>query len=197
MRPASHPLLAVAARFAVVFAVLAAPWPGLAHAYTDAVGSIATALADPLLSATNVSFTLRSPAPQEHLPEWRGVIQVKQDLPEGPVRNAGAIDLRRSGYLQLVTFLCLAAAWPAAWRRRKLAAATVAFAVVAATTGASVLDYLVQIGAVQPGAGGATALALVRRALVAAPGMAYAVPALAWVGVVTRPESVPALLRAS
>jgi hypothetical protein len=196
MPRASRPWLAAAARFVAVFALLAAPWPGLARAYADTVGSIATALADPFFASSNVTFALRAPFPEQHLPEWSGVIQVKRDLPEGPVRNAGAIDLRRAGYLQLATFVCLAAAWPAAWQRRKLAATTVALAVLATVTWAPVLDYLVQIGAVQAGDWGATAVALVRRALVAAPGMVYAVPALAWVAV-AQPAYTPAVLRAS
>lgn len=196
MRFDRRALLAAAARFAVVFALLAAPWPGLGRAFAGAVGSAATALANPFFSATNVTFTLRASRPEEHLPDWRGVIQVKQDLPEGPIRNAGAIDLRRAGYLQLATFFCLAAAWPGAWRQRKLLAAVVALAVVGAATGASVLDYLAQIGALHVGDAAATALALARRALVAAPGMAYAVPALAWVAI-AKPGRAPPLLTAS
>jgi hypothetical protein len=176
-------LLVALGRFVLAFALLACPWPGLGRAYADVVGSLATAAADPFFQSGNVTFVLRAPTPDEQVPDWRGVIQVKQDLPEGPVRQKGAIDLRRAGYLQLVTFLCLAVAWPAAWRDRKLLAAGVALLVVGTVTGVSIVDYLVQVGAVDAGHWGSTLLALARRALVGAPGMAYAVPALAWIAV--------------
>jgi hypothetical protein len=147
------------------------------------VGTIATAIADPLLAASNVTLVLRSPTPAEHLPEWDGVIDVKQDFPEGSVRHAGAIDLRRAGYLQLATFIALAAAWPSRRRRRGAAAACVAFAVVSMVIAVPVLDFLAGIGAVHLGACLGTATSLARRALVAAPGMAYALPGLVWLAV--------------
>jgi hypothetical protein len=189
--PDRRALLLALLRFVVAFGLLAAPWPGLGRAYAGVVGSLATAVADPFFESGNVTFVLRAPTPEEQVPDWRGVIQVKQDLPDGPVRQKGAIDLRRAGYLQLVTFLCLAAAWPAAWRDRKLLATGVALLVVALATGTSVLDYLAQIGVVDAGAWGSTVLALARRALVGAPGMAYAVPTLAWIAIARRDDVYP------
>lgn len=171
-------------RFVLVFSILIAPWPGLGRAFTDAVGAAATAVADPLSASSNVTFRLRSPTPAERLPDWRGVIAVRQDTPDGPVNHAGAVDLRRAGYLQLVAFAALTAAWPPRGRARALRAVCAAVVVVAMTVSVPVVDFLVPIGAIHLWGWLATAVRLAARALVAAPGMAYAVPGLTWLAVV-------------
>jgi len=170
-------------RFVLVFCVLVAPWPGLGRAFTDFVGAVATAVADPLSASSNVTFSLRSPLPTERLPDWRGVIAVRQDTPDGPVNHAGAVDLRRAGYLQLAAFAALAAAWPPRGRTRALCAACAALVVVAMTVSVPVVDFLVPIGAVHLWGWLGTAVRLAARALVAAPGMAYALPGLTWLAV--------------
>lgn len=180
MSPVRRVFAAPATRFAVAFAFTIAPWPGLGPVFADVVGATATAIADPIFARSNVTLTVRSPRPEEHQPEWRGVIDVKQDFPEGPVRHAGAIDLRRSGYLQLATFIALAAAWMPKGRRRVLAAVGVVAAVVSTVVVVPIVDFLVQAGVVDLGAGFNTLVALARRILVGAPGMAYAVPGIAW-----------------
>ena len=172
-------------RFVLVFALLVAPWPGLGRVFADTVGAIATAVADPISAASNVTLTLRSPLASEAQTDWRGVIVVRQDLPEGPVQRAGAIDLRRAGYLQLATFIALAVAWPPRGRRRALLAAIVVLAVVSATLALPVLDFLSQIGAVSPGRWLGPLVSLGSRTVVGAPGMAYAIPGLAWVAAVS------------
>jgi hypothetical protein len=179
-RPSS---IAPVLRFALVLALVLAPWPGLGRAFSDAVGAIGTALAEPLSAASNVTFLLRSPKPIEAQPDWRAVISVRQDFPDGPVVHAGAIDLRRAGYLQLAAFVALAVAWPPRGRRRALLAATVALAIVSTAMVLPVLAFLSPIGAVHLGAWLDTLVSLASRALVAAPGMAYAVPGLAWLAV--------------
>jgi hypothetical protein len=146
---------------------------------------VATAFADPFFTASNVTFTLRSPVPIEKLPDWRAVIDVRQDFPDRPKRDAAAIDLRRAGWLQLATFVALAAAWPPRGRRRIVLAASVAFAIVSTCIAVPVVDYLAQVGAVHLGTLLGGVLALVRRALIAAPGMAYAVPGLAWLALMS------------
>ena len=167
------------ARFVVGFAFLAAPWPGLDAAFVGAVGAVATAVADPLTASSNVTFVLRPARAVEEQPAWRGVISVRQDLPDGPVSHAGAIDLRRAGYLQLATFASLALAWPPKSRRRALLAGAVAFGIVAATVAVPIFAFLSTLGVASlPGVDALVSLAA--RALVAAPGMAYAVPGLAW-----------------
>ena len=177
---ASRKLAASLVKFGLVFALLAAPWPGLGHAFTGAVGSIATAIADPLSVSSNVTVVVRSPNQNEAQPDWRGVIAVRQDLPAGPLDKAGAIDLRRAGYLQLATFAALAAAWPPSSRRRAFLAASVALAIVALCIAVPILAFLSSIGAVHPGMPLEALLSLASRALVAAPGMAFAVPGLTW-----------------
>jgi hypothetical protein len=171
------------ARFIVVFVLMVAPWPGLGRTFTDTVGAIATAIADPLTSASNVTFQLRSPNSAEGLPDWRGVIAVRQDFPEGPVAHAGAIDLRRCGYLQLAMFAALAAAWPPRGRRQTLVATALAAGIVSTTIALPILAFLSPLGAVHLGAWLETLVSLASRALVAAPGMAYAVPGIAWLAV--------------
>jgi hypothetical protein len=177
---ASRKLAASLVKFGLVFALLAAPWPGLGHAFTGAVGSIATAIADPLSASSNVTVVVRSPNQDEAQPDWRGVIAVREDLPSGPLDRAGAIDLRRAGYLQLATFAALAVAWPPSGRRRALLAASVALAIVAMCTAVPILAFLSSVGAVDPGTALGALLSLASRALVAAPGMAFAVPGLSW-----------------
>jgi hypothetical protein len=170
-----------AIRFVVVAGLLLYPWPGIGGCYCGAVDSVATALVDPLFDASNVTFVLRAPRPQESLPEWRGVIDVKQDFPEGPVRHAGAIDLRRAGFLQLATFLALAVALPPRGRRQTIVAFGVAAGVVSFLIALPILEFLMQASAIHLWGWLDTLITVARRALVGAPGMAYAIPGLAWV----------------
>jgi hypothetical protein len=191
----NRPVAALALRFVLAFALAAAPWPGLGRAFVAGVGAIATAVADPLSSDSNVTFLLRPPKPSENQPEWHAVIAARQDFPDGPSDHAGAIDLRRAGYLQLATFVALAAAWPPKGRRRALAAAAVASAIVAAAIAIPILAFLSPLGVVHLGPWLQTLLSLASRALVAAPGMAFAIPGLAWVAVCGGPL-VPGIERA-
>jgi hypothetical protein len=179
VRVRDHNLKAAVARFAVTLAILLAPWPGIGRLFPEVVGFIATAIAAPLSSDSNITFVLRSPSPQEGQPAWRGVIDVRQDFPSGTVHHAGAIDLRRVGYLQLAMFLSLAAAWPPkGWRLLRMTLITIA--IVGAVIAAPVLDFLSQIEAVHLGDVLRTAISIVSRAFVAAPAMAYAIPGLVW-----------------
>jgi hypothetical protein len=181
-------------RFVVAFAFIIAPWPGLGSLFVSCVGATATAIADPVFSSSNVTLTVRSPLPEEHQPDWRGVIDVKQDSPDGPVKHAGAMDLRRSGYLQLATFIALAAAWMPKGRRRALTGACVVAGVVSTVVAIPIIDFLAQIDAVHLGAASGTLVSLARRTLVGAPGMAYAVPGIAWLAL-TRWSMHPAAPR--
>jgi len=178
--PARRAFTLSMARFLITLALLLAPWPGLGRAVSEAAGEMATAVLDPFFGSSNVTVVLRSPVPSEGLGDWRGVIDVKQDFPDRPVRNAGAIDLRRAGYLQLATFVSLGAGWPPRGRRRALLVLIVGTLVVASTLAMPLLDFLSSVGAVHLGERMAVVLSLARRALVGAPGMAYAIPGLAW-----------------
>jgi hypothetical protein len=181
--PAKRSPKAILVRFVLALALLIAPWPGLGRAFTGTVGAIATALADPLTASTNVTFLLRSPKDDEALNDWHGVISVRQDFPDGPVDHAGAIDLRRAGYLQLATFGALAVAWPPKGRWLALLAACVSLGLVATVIVLPILDFLSPLGAVHLGACSAALVSLGSRTLVGAPSMAYAVPGLAWFAV--------------
>jgi hypothetical protein len=181
--PPDRSIAAALARFFLAFALMVAPWPGLGSAFAEAVGAIATAAADPISAASNVTFLLRSPKPSENQPEWRAVVSVRQDFPDGPVDHAGAIDLRRAGYLQLVTFVALAAAWPPRGWPGALLATAIALAIVATAIALPILAFLSPIGVVHLGPWLQTLLSLASRALVAAPGMAFAIPGLAWLAV--------------
>lgn len=185
------------ARFVAVLALLIAPWPALGSVFVDGVGSVVTAAADPVFASSNVSFRLRAPRPSEQQPDWRGVIDVKRDLPDGPVRNAGAIDLRRVGYLQLAAFIALAAGWPPVGLRRRLWSLAVAVAIVSTVIAIPIIDFLSEVGVVALGPWLGTAISLARRALVAAPGMAYAVPGLAWLATTRLPSTRSSAIRTS
>jgi hypothetical protein len=187
------PTVRAVARALVVFILLVVPWPGLGGAFTDAVGAVATAIADPLTASSNVTFVLRSPVPEENQPEWRAVISVRRDSPDGPTVDQGAADLRRAGYLQLAVFAALAAGWPPRGWRRALLGLILSGGVVAGTIAVPVLAYLAGIGVLQAGDAVRMVLSLASRALVAAPGMAFAVPGLTWLAFVSgaRPARGP------
>jgi hypothetical protein len=93
----------------------------------------------------------------------------------------------------LATFVALATGWPPRGTRRRVQAAVVALAIVSATIAVPIFDYLSDVGAIHLGALLAGAVALARRALVAAPGMAYAVPGLVWLAL--NPEAWAPTLR--
>ena len=189
------PLARALARFALVFALCVAPWPGLGRAFVAAVGAVATAIADPLSAASSVTLVVRAAQPAEARPEWDAVLAVSQDHPDGPVARAGAIDLRRAGYLQLATFAALAAAWPPRGRRPILLGVAAGLSVVSIAVALPVLAFLGSVGAVHLGFALTTPIALASRALVAAPGMAYAIPGLAWVSVCgARTSVLPSLV---
>jgi hypothetical protein len=168
-------------RFALVYAVAIAPWPGLGRAWGGAIGAIATSIADPFFASTNVTFSLRASGPGDPTSEWTGIIELRQDLPDTSSHNAGAIDLRRCGYVQFVTFAALAIARPPRTRRRAWIALGASVVVVAGSVGMPILAFIAPLGAVHPGAFFGAAIALASRALVAAPGMSYAVPGVVWV----------------
>jgi hypothetical protein len=170
----------------VVAGLLLFPWPGISGCYCGTVDSMATAVVEPLFDASNVTFVLRAPKPQESQPEWRGVIDVKQDFPDGPVRHAGAIDLRRAGFLQLATFLGLSVALPPRGRRETIVALGVVAAVLSFLLALPILEFLSQVSAVRLWGWLGTLVALARRALIGAPGMAYAIPGLAWLAAIKR-----------
>jgi hypothetical protein len=181
------------ARFAFVFALLIAPWPGLGSLFVSGVGAVATAVADPVFASSSVTLIVRAPREIEAQPEWRAVVDARQDLPDGRVRHAGAIDVRRAGYLQLATFLGLAAAWMPRERKRIVAGTCLAVALVSAVVAIPIVDFLSDAGVVRLGSALAILVALARRALVGAPGMAYALPALIWLAIhrLTFAQSAP------
>jgi hypothetical protein len=168
-------------RFVLVYALAIAPWPGLGRAWVGVVGAIATSIADPFFASTNVTFSLRASRPEEQPSAWSGIIEVRQDLPDASSHHAGAIDLRRAGYVQFVTFAALAIAWPPRTRRRAWLALAGCVVVVTGAVGMPILAFLAPLGAVHPGSLFGAAIALASRGLVGAPGMAYAVPGVVWV----------------
>jgi hypothetical protein len=87
----------------------------------------------------------------------------------------------RLRHAQFVTLVALAIARRPRTRRRAWLALAGCVVVVAGAVSMPILAFVVPLGAVHPGPFFGAAIALASRALVAAPGMAYAVPGAVWV----------------
>jgi hypothetical protein len=159
---------------------LLAPWPGLGRAYAAAFGAVGTTLAWPFFSGMDaLSLTASNPATQNR--EWSLMVHVDDALTGAP-KHLGAVDVRRSGYLQIAFFLVAAAAFPIAGWRRFVPTALGGVVLLSMLGWLPVLMYLATKQIIHPGAVLFSTLAVAQRSLSGAPGMSVAVPALLWFG---------------
>jgi hypothetical protein len=182
--PWTHPPARRAAlrRAVTVLAVLVAlllPWPGLGRAYVGAFSRTGSAAVGLVFDGSGLRVSLGQFPESDAHHEWYAKILVA-DARTGAPRHMGAADLRRSGYLQIATFLALAAAFPLPRRRRYAAAVGCGAAVLATLGWLPVLMYLSSKQVIVLGTGSFAVLSILDRSLVAAPGMAFALPVAQW-----------------
>jgi hypothetical protein len=182
MSPPRRAALIAAAKFVVVLVALAAPWPRLGRTYVDTYGRVATAMARPVFEpmGTELSFAPSAEGDTKH--EWAAMVFVL-DPATHVVRHKMASDLRRTGYLQMVFYLAVAAAFPLRDRVRGTAWVAAGLLLFASFGWLPVLMYLAKKQVIVLGAWSFSALAIVYRSVVTAPAMAYAVPGLLWLAI--------------
>jgi hypothetical protein len=167
------------ARGLALFALFVLPWPGLGPAYCGFIGGWAAAtLGDPGSSVT-LRFT---PGPAASPPGQPWGLRVHaEDAVTG--RFVGtALDLRRAGYMQSAAFAALVLVTKLRWSRR-LAILFGGLATLQLLPLLPLLSFFSGKLPVQAFHFGAIAAAMVDiayHALVAPPGMAFALPAMLW-----------------
>jgi hypothetical protein len=165
-------------RFAIALALLMPPWPVLGRAYGHAVG----AWTDMTLSPAAAPVKLRFSVPADVEPSgssWQ--LRVHAEQPTGEYVGT-VLDLRRSGYIASAVFAALALATPLPWRKR-LALMAIGLPILQLLPLLPLLSFFsgkLPVQAFQLGAATSAAVEIAYHALVAPPGMAYAVPALLW-----------------
>jgi hypothetical protein len=178
--PRTRTILIRTARALIVTIALLAPWPGLGRAYAAAWGAVGTTLAWPFFSGMDaLSLTASSAATSNR--EWSLMVHVDDALTGAP-KHLGAVDVRRSGYLQIAFYLAAAAAFPIAGWRRFVPMALGGVVLLSMLGWLPVLMYLATKQVIHPGAAMFSALAVAQRSLSGAPGMSVVVPGLLWLG---------------
>jgi hypothetical protein len=170
------------ARLAALLLVFLWPWRAVGRAWAEVVAGLARLFLD---TGPNVAFRY---LPGHGDDPWRLRI-VAADLATGRFVET-ALDLRRAGFIALAVFAALVLAAPLRWRRR---ARLFALGVVPL-----LFLPLLPMLALFSGPPVARALASIAyRVLVTAPGMAFAVPGLLWLSLMSRlePARLAALLR--
>lgn len=192
MRLPNRAALFTAARFFAVLILLLCPWPGLGRAYALAFNVLATPCMSVVSAASGSEVSLDRFPESDKRHEWSTMVRVTDE--SHTVRHTGAGDLKRAGYLQIATWLASAVAFPL--KRRARFAAILGGGVLFFTMFGClpVCLYLARKGVLHLGMVLFAALALSERALVGAPGMAFALPALGWLLAVwsERPRPLPA-----
>jgi hypothetical protein len=183
-----------AVRFFVVFVLLVVPWPHLGRIVSGLFIEGASAIAAPVLSTADAAVGFAAAPVEATEGDWDAVIFVK-NIPSGNVRDAASIDVRRVWYLPTIVFVALSIALRF-WSTKRLAIAFVVglFALPMLSL-LPILSFLTQNRAIHPGAAPQALLDIAYRALVAPLGMAYAVPAFLWLGLMLVAGTIPALDR--
>ncbi len=164
-------------RALLVLLVLHVPWPGLGPTFASYFGHVAPALLS-VWSPSSLRVEMKPAGTEDG--EW----SVLFDASDASIRKhtRAALDIRRTAWLPLATFIALLVAFPLRRPRRRLLIAGLGLVVLHALW---LLPLLAFFG------GGPTrfftlsapahTLAVVAyRALISPPGMVYALPALLW-----------------
>ena len=171
------------ARAACFLFLLLLPLPGVEPAFCRAVAAWQTAvLSDP---PSLVSLEFRLPRSEAEGGPWHIVVIARE---RDTKRYVGtALDARRAGYLQCAGFVALLLATPTSRKKKLLLLLLGGFCL-------AVLPLLAPLAFFSTPSLGLqafrfnpllrSAIEIAYRVLVAAPGMAYAVPALLWLGLV-------------
>jgi hypothetical protein len=166
------------ARFLLALALLLPPWPAIGRAYGRAVGAWTDLTLSPAAAPVKLRFTVPA-ADDPGGSSWE--LRVHAEDPSG--RYVGTVlDLRRSGYIASAVFAALALATPLRWKQR-LVLMGAGLAILQLLPLLPLLSFFsgkLPVRAFQLGAATSAAVEIAYHALVAPPGMAYAVPALLW-----------------
>jgi hypothetical protein len=178
------------AGFIAIFGLFAGPWPGIARRASGAFTAIASTVAAPLLSTAKVHVAFARAPESATDGDWDSVILLKKAGAAQPFDGA-AVDVRRVWYLPIAVFLALSLAFPW-WGWRRLALVLPAgILILQVPPMLPVLSFLVQSRVIDLGVTAHTALDIAYRALVAPLGMAYALPAFIWIGMVSLMGHLP------
>jgi hypothetical protein len=113
--------LVFAARFAILFALVMIPWPGLGRAFNETFSLVASIAVDACVEDPEVIARFHPANPENpdeaSLDAWDTVFSVSRSRSEPPLEVP--LPLRRLAYVPLATFVALALATPLE-RRRKL-----------------------------------------------------------------------------
>lgn len=179
MRRPDRAMLWAVCRFVVVLVVLIVPWPGMGRPVVRAFGYATQTMLSPLLAGVAESVVFQASDETDLAHEWDLLVLVKDPKTSATLRHA-SVHVRRSGYLQVACFLALVAGWPGRNPRRLAFVLGLGLLGLACLTTLPVLMFLSRRGVVPLAGWLLSALAVVYRALVTAPGMAFAVPAILW-----------------
>jgi hypothetical protein len=164
-------------RILLVLLLLHVPWPGLGQLFGSYFSQVTPALLD-VWSAPLLKLELSSSASSGA--DW-SVLFDASDKSTGK-RVQATIDIRRSAWLPLATFLALICGFSVSRPKRR---ALVAAGGLLVLHGMWLLPFLAFFGGPDPhffllGPTLHTAVVIAYRALISPPGMVYAVPAVLW-----------------
>jgi hypothetical protein len=170
--------------------VLMAPWPGMGRRFAEAFGPVIGAFLAPALASNGAVAVHMLPAPEGDVARDWDLFVVVNDASTGNEIRHAAVNLRRSGYLQIVFYLALVAGWPGRDPKRVAIVLGVGLTCLGALGSLTTLMFLAKRGVVPMGSTPLAVLAMTYRTLVTAPGMAFAVPGFLWL-LLARPLSWP------
>jgi hypothetical protein len=181
-------------RFACVFAVLSLPLPGLAWAFSQSTSWLGDQLVSEarFVSGARLDFTPASgdraaaggKMEAKKVDPWQAILWVHDGTRPRPI--GVPIDVRGLYYLPIAAFVALVLATPVPMARRLRALAMgllVLLPLGLALIALPLFSFLGGIGPIRVYELSSTSHSLINvvyRALVAPPGMAYAIPALLW-----------------
>jgi hypothetical protein len=175
MRLHENPLLRSLAILALVYGLLAAPWPGLGRAFVTVYAVAAEAT---LREALPDGTSFRASQPDEASGPWDLAIR----LPPAPgttTVHGIRVHLRRVAYVPLAFLAALAVAFRPGRSARRGSLVACPFVLVALQVTA-LLSVFTTRGILDLGTAGNIVVGLVSRAFFEAPGMAFAIPGLLW-----------------
>lgn len=161
----------------VVYGLLSVPLPGLGRAFASGYARVAEAAMAQVLPFEGTTF--RSSVPGDGSSEWDLLIRLPRD-PDSMTVHGVRVHLRRICYVPLAFFTALAMAFPARPSRRWLAIAG-GLGTMAVLQVAALCSVFTTRGGLDLGLVLNVLVAIISRALVGAPGMSFAIPALLWV----------------
>ncbi|HEY1536697.1 MAG TPA: hypothetical protein VGF76_21900 [Polyangiaceae bacterium] len=187
--------------FACVFGGLALPLPGVAPAFVRAHAALGNELVAGAMFERGVALYFEAPGAEAAQRPWQLTLRISDPGRSEPVLVP--IDLRTLLFLPLAAFIGLALATPlhSAWRNVRVLGLGLLILepTLLVLTALPLLSFLGGTGPVQafhlaPATN--VVLQILYRALVAPPGMTYALPLLLWWALVARPGTPTALPRA-